>query len=69
MPERIMPTPDEARVGCCGEYRKPCTYHEGYGDGWEAAEQLGATADLDTPAPWEQMDCILQADNGRSTDV
>lgn len=22
-----------ARVGCCSDRRKPCGYHEGYGDG------------------------------------
>lgn len=24
-----------SRVGCCSDRRKPCEYHEGYGDGIE----------------------------------
>lgn len=25
-----------ARVGCCSDRRKPCEYHEGWGDGLDA---------------------------------
>lgn len=25
----------EAREGCCGQYRKPCVYHDGYREGVE----------------------------------
>lgn len=33
-------TPDEARKDCwCESYRKPCEYHEGYQDGYEAAQR------------------------------
>ena len=24
-----------ARAGCCADRRKPCEYHEGYGDGMD----------------------------------
>lgn len=69
-PTAIMPNPDEARIGCyCENLRKPCTYHEGYADGWEALMQalnVDIEDDLDTPAPWEHMDSILQPDNGSS---
>jgi hypothetical protein len=26
------------REGCCADWPKPCSYHEGYADGWEAAK-------------------------------
>ena len=29
--------PTLRREGCCADVRKPCTYHEGYLDGWDAA--------------------------------
>ena len=28
-----------ARDGCCNTWPKPCTYHDGYGDGYEHAER------------------------------
>lgn len=27
------------RKGCCEDWPKPCTYHEGFQDGWDAHEQ------------------------------
>ena len=27
-----------AREGCCDELRKPCVYHDGFGDGYDQAE-------------------------------
>lgn len=39
-------SPEEARKGCyCEHIRKPCPYHEGYEDGYDAAK-----ADDDDPA-------------------
>lgn len=29
----------QARIGCCDQWRKPCSYHEGYEIGYERAEQ------------------------------
>ena len=35
-----------AREGCCQTWPKPCTYHEGYGDGYEQAVQDSAAPDM-----------------------
>ena len=37
-------TLSEVRKECCDKWPKPCTYHEGYADGYEHAER-------DTTAP------------------
>lgn len=29
--------PSERRAGCCADWPKPCSYHEGYIDGWDGA--------------------------------
>lgn len=35
-------------IGCyCAYYRKPCTYHEGYQDGWDEAESKYQPVDED----------------------
>lgn len=31
--------PELKREGCCADTRKPCSYHEGYADGWDANER------------------------------
>ena len=36
-----------AREGCCQTWPKPCTYHEGYGDGYEQAVQDSAAPDME----------------------
>lgn len=33
------PPTEEVRVKCCETWPKPCSYHEGWRDGWEAAKQ------------------------------
>ena len=36
----------QARIGCCDQWRKPCSYHEGYEIGYEQAEQDSSAAEL-----------------------
>ena len=36
------------RIGCCGTRQKPCMYHEGFGNGFDLAEQTSATPDTET---------------------
>lgn len=56
-------TPDEARKDCwCESYRKPCEYHEGYQDGYEAAQR-----DLKGPLSGAFLLVLRALDLGAST--
>jgi flagellar biosynthesis/type III secretory pathway protein FliH len=49
--------PESVRADCyCGKYRKPCTYHEGYEDGYDQGQRAAYeefTASLAEALPGE----------------
>lgn len=50
--------PDLKREGCCADVRKPCTFHEGYSDGWDAhARSLGVDGlPVRQVSPWGTLE-------------
>lgn len=49
------------RDGCCADWPKPCTYHEGFADGIEAV--LRARTRLADEGDCHCDDCLTQAAN------
>ena len=54
-----MSDPSNVREGCCQSWPKPCSYHEGWLDGWEAA--AGTTGDVCDP--WPCANCAALEDH------
>ena len=59
----------KAREGCyCGQYRKPCSYHEGYGDGLDAAQSWGI-AHTELQRYREALERIAENGYGREREI
>ena len=69
----LSPGPDDEawranarEIGCaCQDQRKPCSYHEGYGDGHEAAARFGEATQDALRAGNERLAKAVESENDR----